>query len=233
MFKIFDIEQRSEEWLFLRGKLDRLSGGVPEDWIPYITPFRLTASEIYCLSDQSRYKSRSRYLEEVLRKDSQPHGTNEHMERGQRLEPSVRQMYSDRHGIPVEEVGFVVPDWCPYLGVSPDGFAGEGCIEIKCPVSLNSLIHEETGEWCRHEHYAQMQMVMAVCEKPWCDYVVYSERDNAYAEKRILRDRDYWSGYLYPLIREAVDECRGRTIENCLKDLDYEKVFDSHIQISV
>jgi len=204
--KIFDVVQGSDVWHSLR----RGWG----DESKYFTPFRFTASQIYCLSNLSRFKSREEYLYEVTGVTPCFLESNEHMSRGNRLEPLIRKMYEDKLKVKVIEVGFVIPEWCPFIGVSPDGFSGEGCIEIKAPVK----VYKDP----KPEHYAQMQMVMAVCEKPWCDYVVYSERDDEMKITRVLYDEMYWNNTLYPNIQQGIQDGLKIILESCLSDLKYD-----------
>lgn len=222
--KIFNVRQRSDEWRFLRGGYKTpLVGDIPPDWIPYMTPFRFTASEIYCLTGRNQYKSREQYFKEVMGIIPRVFTGNVHTERGQRLEPKIREMYEKKMGTKVEEVGFVVPRWCPYIGVSPDGLTEEGCIEIKSPVRIwRELLENGT---VKEEHYAQMQMAMVVCGRPWCDYVVYSELEDKYYQKRVERDQEYWDDVLYPEIMRAVAEGNAhvaKLIIESLEDADLE-----------
>lgn len=219
--KVFNVNQRSDEWRFLRGNYKTpLKGSVPSDWIPYITPFRFTASEIYCLTGNNQYKSREQYFQEAVGIIPRTFTGNEHTKRGQRLEPLIRKMYEDRHSITVEEVGFVVPKWCPYIGVSPDGLTEEGCIEIKSPVRVwKELI---TDGVVKGEHYAQMQMAMIICDRPWCDYIVYSELENQYFEKRITKNVEYWETELFPAIEQAIKEGNDYVYEDISKDINIE-----------
>lgn len=222
--RVFNVRQRSDEWKFLRGSFRTpLKGKIPEDWLPYITPFRFTASEIYCLTDKSPYKSRDKYFGEVLGLIPKTFTGNVHTERGQRLEPKIREMYEGRHSVLTEEVGFVIPDWCPYIGVSPDGLLEDGCIEIKSPVSVYRELLED-GE-VKGEHYAQMQMAMIICDRPWCDYVVYSERQDLYFEKRVDKNLDYWNEELYPVIQKAIEDGRWVVASEMTKNLP-ENFFD-------
>lgn len=217
--KVFNVEQRPEEWKFLRGNYRTpIKGKIPDDWNPYITPFRFTASEIYCLTGKNQYKSREKYFGEVLGLIPKTFDGNVHTRRGQRLEPSVRERYERDHGIKVEEVGFVVPRWCPYIGVSPDGLTEDGCIEIKCPVKIWKELSEEGV--VKGEHYAQMQMAMIICDRPWCDYLVYSESEDRYFEKRIEKNVDYWDNELYPAIKLAIEDGKKVVIDQITKDLE-------------
>ena len=216
--RVFNVQQRSDEWRFLRGNFRTpVKGRIPEDWFPYITPFRFTASEIYCLTGNSPYKSRDQYLGEVLGTIPKTFTGNVHTERGQRLEPMIRDMYETRHSIKTEEVGFVVPLWCPYIGVSPDGVTEDGCIEIKSPVYVYKELLEDGV--VKGEHYAQMQMAMIICDRPWCDYVVYSERQDLYFEKRIEKNLDYWKDELFPAIELAIREGKEIVASELTKDL--------------
>jgi putative phage-type endonuclease len=217
--KVFNVEQRSDEWRFLRGNYRTpITGKVPEDWIPFMTPFRFTASEIFCLTGENRYKSRDKYFKEALGIIPRTFTGNTHTQRGQRLEPAIREMYEAKTNTKVEEVGFVVPRWCPFIGVSPDGLTDEGSIEIKSPVRVwKELIDEGV---VKGEHYAQMQMAMIICDRPWCDYIVYSELDNQYVQKRVPRDQPYWDETLYPCILEAIDEGKKHVIGEICKELE-------------
>lgn len=217
--KVFNVEQRSEEWKFLRGNhRTPITGSVPQDWIPYITPFRFTASEIYCLTGNNQYKTRDTYFKECLGIVPRIFTGNRHTLRGQRLEPMIRTMYERRMNVEVEEVGFVVPRWCPFIGVSPDGVTEDGCIEIKSPVRVWPELKNEGV--VKGEHYAQMQMAMVICDRPWCDYIVYSEADEEYLQKRVQRDQVYWDDVLYPCIKSAVHEGTQYVVGEICKDLE-------------
>lgn len=203
--------------MFLRNNFRTpIKGPCPDDWVPFLTPFRFTASEIYCLTGRSQYKSRGAYLGEVLGLIPRMFCGNEHTRRGERLEPAVRRRYEVSHGTVVEEVGFIVPRWCPYIGVSPDGLTDEGCVEIKCPVCVWPDL-KETGT-VKPEHYAQMQMTMEICDRPWCDYLVYSERDDEYYEHRVMRDPAYWADVLHPAIDEAIAQGRKLVASETIHD---------------
>lgn len=217
--KVFNVAQRSDEWRFLRGGAKScIKGKIPNDWIPYITPFRFTASEIYCLTGNSQFKTREKYIGEVSGAIEKTFTGNFHTRRGQRLEPRIREMYESNHGVKVVEVGFVVPKWCPFIGVSPDGLTTDGCVEIKCPVSVwKSLLEDGV---VKPEHYAQMQMAMIICDRPWCDYIVYSEGEDRYFEKRVERDFDYWKNELYPVIQSGIQEVKNYLVRDITSELE-------------
>lgn len=218
--KVFNVDQRQDEWRFLRGNYRTpIKGKIPDDWCPYLTPFRFTASEIYCLTDLSRFKSRETYLGEVLGTIPKTFTGNHHTRRGQRLEPLIKEMYETKNSVKVSEVGFVVPSWCPYIGVSPDGIMDEGCIEIKSPVHIYPELLEEGI--VKPEHYAQMQMAMVICDRDWCDYILYSESDDMYFEKRISRDFKYWNEELYPQILSGIEHGREVVCQTIIKGIEH------------
>lgn len=108
-----------------------------------------------------------------------------------------------------------------YLGASPDGLVlcrsvdtlCNGCLEIKCPYSINGFVtvelspqriaekfgdkfymkHKGDGSlYLPHDHvyYAQVQGEMAILGVEWCDFVVYSNGE--IVVDRILADINYW-----------------------------------------
>lgn len=220
--EVFNVSQRSDAWKILRScRNPSAVKGIPKEWTPFLVPFRFTASEIYCLTDKNQYKSKKEYMDEVLGIKERTFTGNFHTARGQRLEPSVRDRYVKEHGTPVHEIGFVVPRWCPYIGVSPDGIMEEGCIEIKCPVKIWKEFLED-GK-IKDEHYAQIQMTMVICERDWCDYLVYSESENQYIETRVKKDQEYWDDILFPAITSAIDDGKKWITDKILNDfMDFE-----------
>lgn len=98
------------------------------------------------------------------------------MRRGTEVEPEARNLYELTTGNLVEQVGFVIAEDTPYAGASPDGLVGlDGCVEIKCPNTANHLQLFEGGR-IESRYYDQMQWVMFVCDRTWCDYISYDPR---------------------------------------------------------
>jgi len=101
--------------------------------------------------------------------------SNAAMEWGTQTEPQARAAYSAKTGILVEEVGFIDHPTVAMSGASPDGFAEEGLIEVKCPNTATHL------EWILAElpplkYFTQMQWQMACTGRPWCDFVSFDPR---------------------------------------------------------
>ena len=152
---IDNLEQKSDEWFALRSERMTASNAQPiaangKGLETYIIELM---QKSYSTGEEERYQSKS-------------------MARGNELEPSALFAYESETGQTVRTVGFVIHD--EYCGCSPDGLVGDdGLIEIKCledkayfKYLLSGKI--DTGyEW-------QCQMQMLICERQFCDFVVYN-----------------------------------------------------------
>ena len=116
-----------------------------------------------------------------------------------------------------------------YLGASPDGSVYDpsniekpfGFLEVKCPYSSRDLSPTEAcsnssffceldadGHPClkkSHAYYAQVQGQMAIGERPWCDFVVYTSK--ALTVERIYFNETYWTDTLLPKLVTFYDNC--------------------------
>ena len=119
--------------------------------------------------------------------------SNAAMEWGTEQEPYARAAYAAKTGILVEEVGFIDHPTVAMSGASPDGFAEEGLIEVKCP---NTATHLEyvLAELPPLKYFTQMQWQMACTNRPWCDFVSFDPRLPERLQLlviRVPRDDDY------------------------------------------
>lgn len=101
--------------------------------------------------------------------------SNAAMEWGTEQEPHARAAYSAKTGILVEEVGFIDHPTVAMSGASPDGFAEEGLIEVKCPNTSTMLEFILDGK-PPQKYVTQMQWQMACTGRPWCDFVSFDPR---------------------------------------------------------
>lgn len=155
------------------------------------------------------------------------------MEHGTRYEPIARSWYEMSTGYKVEEVGLAVPKWNFHLGASVDGIVKdqEGIIEIKCPKKMYGPLNDyekeissgykpESKYYHNHiwdTHYAQMQGGMAILDKKWCDYIVYSTSDKKVYKERILFNKEYWENKLYPSLQSFLYTYLFPVIENIME----------------
>lgn len=102
-------------------------------------------------------------------------GGNYHTERGHEIEPEAKDWYSFSTGVEVESIGFVMDDDKQW-GCSPDGYVGEGLIEIKCLSAkehIKALLYYKKHEKCPTTYVPQTQGQMLICERPWNDLLFY------------------------------------------------------------
>ena len=153
---------------------------------------------------------------------------------GRDNEPLARKCYLESwrtvgEDIVFESAGLSLLQEKSYLGASSDGklicksvdTCCVGCLEIKCPYSIEgsltiSLTPDEIAEQygrkffmqrgedgvlhlpTNHPYYAQIQGEMAILNVEWCDFVVYSK--GTVIVDRIINDFGYWT-----LLSETLD----------------------------
>jgi len=157
---VLDMEQGSMEWTQARLGIPTASR-----FSDILTPKKLTYSA-----------SADRYMRELLAEWVLGYPVEEWSsawaERGESLEPEARRAYAFERGLTVETVGFVLRD-DRLVGCSPDGFAGEGGLELKCPsakVHLGYLLdHDSLVE----EYKLQIHGGLWLTERPWWDVMSY------------------------------------------------------------
>jgi len=101
--------------------------------------------------------------------------SNSAMQWGTDTEPFARAAYEAKVDILVSEVGFITHPRIEMSGASPDGLAGDGLVEIKCPntaTHIATLIDQKVPE----KYITQIMYQMACTERPWCDFVSFDPR---------------------------------------------------------
>ena len=101
--------------------------------------------------------------------------TNAAMQWGTEQEPIARAAYEAHTGVFVGQTGFHTHPTIKWLGASPDGFAGDGLIEIKCPNS-NTHVDYLTSEEVPTKYKPQMMTQLLVTGRAWCDFVSFDPR---------------------------------------------------------
>ena len=170
--KIYNFEQRTDEWYAIRrGKMSAsnaetiiANGKGLETYI-----YNLMA-EYYSSAEKENY-------------------INADMQRGIDLEPEAKIEFQFYTGLDIKEVGCV--ELNEYILVSPDGLIGDdGLIEIKCP---NDSIYFKLllSNNIKPEYIAQMQMQMYVTERQYCYFVSYNPNfEKSLYIKKINRDEE-------------------------------------------
>ena len=160
-----EIEQGSEEWGNLRNQF-------------------ITGTDAYSLL-------RGKSIQDILytKQHAEPWAGNYWTQRGHDLEPDAKAVYSAIYQ-PTTDVGFVINDKFPYIGVSPDGLVGDdGLVEVKC---FGEKRHFQTHKKPEPSIIAQIQYQLFVTERDWCDLVNYNpdieDPHQAFLVKRIIPD---------------------------------------------
>jgi putative phage-type endonuclease len=163
--KVIDVVQGTDEWKRARAGL--------------VTASRV--SDVLAKTKSGPAASRKNYAAEIiverLTGTPQERGfVSTEMRWGTEHEPDARSMYEWERDVSVEQVGFVIHDELEYCGASPDGLVGTtGAVEIKCPGTAQHIALLEGGK-IDSRYVAQMQWVMFVTGRQWCDYVSYDPR---------------------------------------------------------
>lgn len=116
---------------------------------------------------------------------------------GIRFEPIVKQIYEDKYGVTLKELGRLQHLSEPRCSASPDGLVYHcpnnirtgRLIEIKCPVT------REIDGTIPKDYYSQMQMQLQVTGLMHCDYIeaVFASKYN----NNILKEGpSYYNGYI-------------------------------------
>ena len=140
--------------------------------------------------------------------------------------------YQHSHGHPelvVSASGFIIHTAHSFLGASPDGAVYDlsnqtqpfGFIEVRCPHSVRNISPTEactTAGFCcaldttgqlrlkeNHQYYAQVQGQMALVERPWCDFVVFTMK--GISVQRIPFNPNFWTDKLLPKLVPFYDNC--------------------------
>ena len=116
---------------------------------------------------------------------------------GIRFEPVVKQIYEDKHGVVIKELGRMAHPTQPTCMASPDGMVyhcpkGERTgrlIEIKCPVT------REIDGVIPKDYYTQMQLQLHVTGLKRCDYVE-AEFASPYASMSPKEGPSLYSGFI-------------------------------------
>ena len=142
------------------------------------------------------------------------------------------QHQSGHHGLYCCKSGFVISKDHPFLGASPDAVVHDptcknqfGLAEVKCPYSCQHLLPIDAAEstnFCStvevnssgeqhlklkptHIYYSQIQGQMAITERSWCDFVIYTEK--GISVERIPFDAEFWNNKLLPKLIDFFDNC--------------------------
>jgi hypothetical protein len=136
---------------------------------------------------------------EILTGQEQGPPTTWAMQWGIDNEPAARQVYAERMGCEVQEVGFLAHPDEPMIGGSPDGLVGDdGGLEIKCPANTAIHLGYMLDGVLPTEYVAQVHGHLWITGRKWWDFVSYDPRIKgpdtlrlALWRYRVYRDEEY------------------------------------------
>ena len=188
-----DLSQRVDEaaWLKCRAALD------------------LTASEFDAARDKHKFASREDVLRWQAGKVPRPKLGGAPIEFGKRHESAAIRAYARKTGNDVAATGLWT-DAAGKYGASPDGLVvdratGEsGLLEVKCLWSRRHKRQLAPLTKCPNRYFAQVQGQMEVCDREWCDLVLWVPHDVRVL--RVPRDRAFWNDELGPAVAAFSEE---------------------------
>ena len=117
---------------------------------------------------------------------------------GREMESLARKKYEEFNTCEVHQLGLVLNPSQPWLAGSPDGVTKVNeefiLLEIKCPLSCKdraiNVAYVANGTLKRnHPYFAQIQILMYLCNLQKCHFFIFSSADSLQLE--VLRDEDY------------------------------------------
>lgn len=158
--KVFDVEQRSQEWHALR--LGRITG--------------TRMKKVFSKDKDAIIYDIVSELETGLVEETY---TNTSMQWGIDNEENGIKYYELATFQEVHKVGFCVSDKYPFVGLSPDGFVGyNGAVEIKCPSSATHIKYCMNPQALVDEYKYQLLTYFIVnADLEWIDIVSYDPRN--------------------------------------------------------
>ena len=112
---------------------------------------------------------------------------------------------------------------CPYASRNRTPFEAASCGNFFCEVDQQGNLNLKRN----HPYFCQVQGQMAITERKWCDFLVYTNK--GISTERIEFDPEFWNNKLLPKLTDFYDNCLapeiispihvlGKTVRN-LKDM--------------
>lgn len=158
---------------------------------------RITASNFYTACHTSLEHPAKSFIETIMQYKETPNVPA--IDYGIKNEDSARDLYASDVGKQLHEnlyvckSGLWVDAKVPHLGASPDALVscschGNGLLEIKCPLKYrhgldgwdkddNFPIAPNNEMKINHKYYYQIQGQMMICNRRWCDLLIYTETE--------------------------------------------------------
>jgi hypothetical protein len=134
----------------------------------------------------------------------------------------IHKWYYTTYNVEVKDMGTLIPKWDSRIEGTIDGVVDDGIMDIRYPTTMyKALTHHikkiERG-WIPDkfyhdhlflDHYIQMQANMKICDKLWCDYIVFVPTNNEIYIERVAFDDNYWNLVIWPQINNFLSYSLG------------------------
>lgn len=162
--KVIDFPQGSHEWLAARSGL--VTASRISDVIAKIKTGEAAARRDY----------RTQLVAEILTGRPQDDGyMSDEMRWGTEQEPFARAAYEVHSSVLVDQVGLVMHPRIDRAAASPDGIAGRGVLEIKCPKTATHLQYL-LDRRAPSKYVPQMMWQLACTELDYAHFVSFDPR---------------------------------------------------------
>jgi putative phage-type endonuclease len=182
-------------------------------WLAVRSTLQVTASECSAVLNTSYFTPRQELIDIKLGNSPAFKG-NAACTWGLKVEPTAFRQYVQATGNLAEETGLHIHPNGKY-GASPDGLVvdkkdgSKGLLEIKCMYSRRTKTKMKQYNYCPNRFYDQIQGQMAICDKPWCDLMIWipkNSKQKNYSILRVFRNETYWDNQLGPALEGFCDE---------------------------
>eukprot|EP00521_Asterionellopsis_glacialis_P010723 CAMPEP_0195299590 /NCGR_PEP_ID=MMETSP0707-20130614/25817_1 /TAXON_ID=33640 /ORGANISM="Asterionellopsis glacialis, Strain CCMP134" /LENGTH=309 /DNA_ID=CAMNT_0040362029 /DNA_START=125 /DNA_END=1054 /DNA_ORIENTATION=+ len=182
-------------------------------WLAVRSALLVTASEFSSVLGTSFFTTRDELMEIKLGKRSGFNG-NAACTWGLRVESTAFRQYVEATKNNAQETGLHIHPNGLY-GASPDGLVidrkdgSEGLLEIKCMYGKRTKKKMKQYEYCPRRFYDQIQGQMAICDRPWCDLIIWIPKNSKaknYSILRVHRNETYWNERLSPELETFCEE---------------------------
>lgn len=128
---------------------------------------------------------------------------------GLKQEQVALKLYAKKSNASYVTSGLVIHEKYQYLGASPDALVGnDGVVEVKCPYNIRhfkirdvklDFLDQNYELKKNHNFYFQIQGILEVTNRKWCDFVVYTFKDISI--ERIERNETTFAS-MFPSLRD-------------------------------
>ena len=186
-------------------------------WLKCRAALDLTASEFDAARNKHKFSSRDDVLRWQAGQVPRPKLGGPPIEFGKRHEITAIKAYARKTGHDVAATGLWTDPTGKY-GASPDGLVvdratGEaGLLEVKCLWSRRHKRQLAPLTKCPNRYFAQVQGQMEVCDREWCDLVLWVPHDVRVL--RVPRDRDFWRDELGPAVSAFSEDLEAMRVSS-------------------